>query len=45
MTGECRDGDGARPVARMEIGRFTGTAALVWRDGRTVTYHDEDTAA
>jgi hypothetical protein len=41
---ECRDGDGARPVARMEIGRFTGTAALVWRDGRSVTY-DEGTAA
>lgn len=45
VNGDCRDGDGHRPVARMEIGRFTGTAALVWRDGRTVTYDHEDTAA
>lgn len=45
VNGECRDGDGHRPVARMEIGRFTGQAALVWRDGRTVTYDQEDNAA
>lgn len=45
VNGDCRDGDGHRPVARMEIGRLTGTAALVWRDGRTVTYDQEETAA
>lgn len=44
VNGECRDGDGHRPVARMEIGRYSGQAALVWRDGRSVTYdhHDHD---
>lgn len=45
---DCRDDDGHRPVARMEIGRFSGQAALVWRDGRTVTYahqeHEEPAA-
>lgn len=41
---ECVDGDGMRPTARMEIGRFTGRAALVWRDGRTVSYAHEDAA-
>lgn len=45
VNGECRDGDDMRPVARMEIGRFSGVAALVWRDGRTATYAHEDTAA
>jgi hypothetical protein len=41
---DCRDGDGKRPIARMEIGRFTGQAALVWRDGRSVTYATETAA-
>lgn len=43
---DCYDADGHRPIARMEIGRLTGTAALVWRDGRTATYtHDQEPAA
>ncbi|MBA9002026.1 hypothetical protein [Thermomonospora cellulosilytica] len=42
---DCRDEDGHRPVARMEIGRYSGQAALVWRDGRTVTYAHREPAA
>lgn len=42
---DCRDGDGHRPVARMEVGRFTGLAALVWRDGRSITYAHQAAAA
>lgn len=41
----CEDNDGVRPFARMEVGKFTGQAALVWRDGRTVSYAHEDAAA
>lgn len=44
-TPDCRDEDGQRPVARMEIGRFTGQAALVWRDGRAVVYRSEGAVA
>lgn len=41
VLADCLDGNGRRPVARMEIGRFTGTAALVWADGRSVVYATE----
>lgn len=34
----CRDEDGRRPVARMQIGRYSGQASLVWQDGRQVVY-------
>lgn len=43
---ECSDADGHRPEARIEVGRFTGRASLVWRDGRSVVYRiEEETAA
>lgn len=42
---DCRDEDGRRPVARMEIGRYSGQAALVWRDGRAVIYRSEGAVA
>lgn len=42
---DCRDEDGRRPVARMEIGRYSGQAALVWRDGRAVVYRSEGAVA
>lgn len=44
FTDECRDGDGYRPVARMEVGRYSGTASLIWRDGRSVTYNHQAAA-
>lgn len=45
VLGDCRDDDGHRPVARMEVGRYTGRASLVWRDGRSVVYADKEPAA
>ncbi|MBD2900804.1 hypothetical protein amrb99_98140 [Actinomadura sp. RB99] len=37
-TPDCTDPDGNRPRARMETGRYSGRASLVWQDGRSVVY-------
>lgn len=37
----CRDGDGKRPVARMERGRLTGDGMLVFGDQTVVHYREE----
>lgn len=34
----CVDGEGRRPLARIETGRYTGVPSLVWQDGRNVIY-------
>jgi hypothetical protein len=37
----CRDGDGTKPVARMERGRLTGDGMLVFTDGSVIHYRAE----
>lgn len=42
---DCRDGSGRRPVARMEHGAVSGEASLVFGDGISVHYRDEQEAS
>lgn len=36
---DCADEGGHRPKAVMQQGRYSGQAALVWRDGREISYN------
>jgi hypothetical protein len=38
----CLDGDGHRPLARVELGRISGSVLLAWRDGSTGLPGDDD---